>query len=191
MKRFHLLVLCALTASAAAAATPTDPVIGSRVPAFSVQLLDISGPEPKAEPFDSAKTKRLTAYIMVGTRCPTTAAYAERFAAAQREYAGKGVDFVYIYANREDTKDEKIGFHRTNGLGGRLVVEGGGGIARQFGAKRTTEIFLANAEGTVVFHGGIDDSRDAAAVKQQFLKLALEETLAGKPVTTTAAPVFA
>lgn len=191
MKRFHLLVLCALTASAAAAATPTDPVIGSRVPAFTSQLLDISGPEPKTEAFESVKAKRVTAYVMVGTRCGTTAAYTDRFAALQREYAGKGVDFVYVYANREDTKDEKIAFHRTKGLGGRMIADGGGEVARQLGAKRTTEIFLANTEGTVVFHGGIDDSRDAAAVKQQFLKLALEETLAGKPVTTTAAPVFA
>jgi hypothetical protein len=43
----------------------------------------------------------------------------------------------------------------------------------------------------VVFHGGIDDSRDAAGVKEQFLRMALDETLAGKPVTKTAAQVFA
>jgi len=37
----------------------------------------------------------------------------------------------------------------------------------------------------------MDDSRDAAGVKQQFLKTAIDETIGGKPVTTTTAQVFA
>lgn len=186
--RIAILVASFFTAAAGLAA---DPLVGRRLPSFSTEVLDLAGGKPRPSVFESDKATRPTVYIMVGTRCPATGDYAGRFAALQREYAARGVDFIYVYANREDTKEEKIAFHRAKDLGGRLVADGGGEIARRLGATRTTEVFLADAQGTIVFHGGIDDSRSAAGVKQQFLKMALDATLAGQPVAVTSAQVFA
>jgi hypothetical protein len=72
-----------------------------------------------------------------------------------------------------------------------MVDDQGGLLARQFAARRTTEIFLADKSGQVVFHGGLDDNRDAASVKQRFLAQAIDEVLAGKPVTVAQSQVFA
>jgi hypothetical protein len=50
-------------------------------------------------------------------------------------------------------------------------------------ARRTTEVFLAKADGTTVDHGGVDDLPDAAGVKRPFVANAMDELLAKKPLT--------
>jgi hypothetical protein len=64
-------------------------------------------------------------------------------------------------------------------------------VAHVLGAQRTSELFVADKKGVVVYHGAVDDSRDPNAVKQRYLAPALDETLAGKAVTTPASQVFA
>ena len=44
-------------------------------------------------------------------------------------------------------------------------------------------------DGSIVFRGGIDDSRDEAGVKRRHLAEAIKEVLAGKPVSVTTAKV--
>ncbi len=188
------LIAWALASSAAAANTPTAPTgtgIGQQLPQFTAQLTDLSGGKPKAVEFDSHKIKRPTVFIFVGTHCATTAGYTERMGQLERAYHPKGVDFVYLYPNREDTAEIQRAFHTEKKLGGTLIDDQGARLAKLLAARRTTEVFLVNKDGTIVFHGGIDDSRDGTAVTQRYLATALDETLAGKPVTTTASQVFA
>jgi hypothetical protein len=191
---FVSFMACAVVAGAAdeKAAPATGTGIGQHIPAFKAQLLDAAAGTPRpATDFDSQRQNRITAYVFVGTHCPATQAYAERLAALDRGYAPKKVDFVYIYPNREDTLDAKLEFHQQKHLQGRLIDDRGGAIAKQFGAQRTSEIVLTDAHGTVVYHGAIDDSRDPKAVKEHYLQTALDQTLAGKPVTTATTDVQA
>jgi len=173
------------------AAAGNDPVVGQHIPPFTSQVLNMSGEASKTTPFDSAAAKRITTYMVIGVNCPATQAYSERVSQLQKAYGPKGVDFIYVYSNREDTLDGKIAFHRERHLGGMLIDDQGGAVAKKLGARRTSELFLANKEGTVVYHGGVDDSRDPAGVKQQYLKMALDQTLAGSPVTVSTSPVQA
>ena len=54
---------------------------------------------------------------------------------------------------------------------------------KAFGATKTPEAFLFDANGKLAYHGAIDDnSEDANAVKSHYLKDALEAVLSGKPV---------
>ena len=64
------------------------------------------------------------------------------------------------------------------------VVDAGSTVARAFGAERTPEAFLFAADGTLVYHGTIDDNaEDASQVKQHFLRDALEAVATSQPVT--------
>lgn len=183
MKKLAVLVLTAwLSALGPAAHADADPIVGQHLPPFTAQVLDVSAEAPTTTTFDSAATKKVTAYMTLGTMCGASMAYAERMSQLQQLYAAKDVDFIYIYANREDTLDRKIAFHRERKLGGRLIDDKGGEVAKKLGAKRTSEIFLANKEGDLVYHGAVDDSRDPGGVKQHYLQMALDETLAGAPV---------
>jgi hypothetical protein len=57
-------------------------------------------------------------------------------------------------------------------------------LADEFGANRTPECFLFNADGKHVYHGAIDDNPgDASSVNRKHLKVAMDEMTAGKDVS--------
>jgi len=67
------------------------------------------------------------------------------------------------------------------------LIDESGETGRAYGAKRTPEMYVINADGIVVYHGAIDDikSVDPAdlAKAKNLVAAAIEETLAGKPVS--------
>jgi hypothetical protein len=118
--------------------------------------------------------------------------YQERFMRLAQAYGPKGVEFVYIYPNRNDSPEHEQAFHKEKNLGGRLIDDRGGRLAGLFKAEKTTEVFLADKKGAIVYHGAVDDSRnDDTAVQKRYVATALDELLAGKPVTITVSPVDA
>ena len=189
---FTLIAAASVAFAATDAKAPAEGTgIGDRVPAFTAPAIDLSGTQPKTADFDSHKTTRATAYVFVGCTCPATNAYAERLTQLEHTYAPKGVDFLFLYPNKNDTTEEKLAFHKQKQFTGRLIDDEGGKLAHLFKATRTSELFLTDKKGIVVYHGAIDDSRDPAQVKQRYLANALDEMIAGKPVTTSMSEVFA
>jgi len=197
LKRALLLLCCALLGGGVAAAgadtdgVPTGTGIGQRIPRFTAQAVSVSGDTQQTEAFDSHTTTRLTTYVIAGTRCPATAAYAERLTRLERLYGPQGVDFVYIYPNRDDSREAKLGFHKEKRFTGRLIDDQGAPIARLLGAQRTSELLLVDKAGTIVYRGAVDDSREEAGVQKRYLQSALDELLGGKRITTASSQVFA
>jgi hypothetical protein len=185
------LSLLVLLGSAAVAAPVVGTKVGDRVPQFTATLVNVSGAEPKKTDFDSHATPRATAYVFVGTTCPATKDYLERMRDLEKTYGGKKVDFVFIYPNRPDTSDAKLAFHKDAKLTSPMVDDQGAKLALALGAKRTSEVVLTDKGGVILFRGGIDDNRSATNVTQRYLVTAIDEHLAGKPVTTTTAQVLA
>jgi len=198
MKPIALAVsLCVLLATtpalvrAAKTDVPTGTGIGQHLPQFTTPIIEVSDNKPKTTEFDSQRTTRPTIYIFVGTHCPATAAYAERLTQLEQAYEPKGIDFIYIYPNREDSSEAKLAFHGEKKFTGRVIDDQGAKLAHLFNAQRTSELFLVNKDGTIVYHGAIDDSRDPGAVKQRYLANALDEMLAGRAITTASTDVNA
>ena len=186
---YAFVFACAAAASADKTDVASGTEIGQRLPQFTAPAIDVSS--GKTVEFDSHKTTRPTIYIFVGTHCPATGAYAERLTELEKTYGPKGVEVVYLYPNNEDTKEAAAAFHKEKKFTGRLIHDQGAQLARLFKAQRTTELFLVNKDGVIVYHGAIDDSRDPGAVKQRYLATALDELLAGKPITTASSQVSA
>ncbi|HYD47842.1 MAG TPA: redoxin domain-containing protein [Terriglobales bacterium] len=174
------------------ASRPVPVEIGKQVPAFEADLIELAGDSEKVHKFDSHKNGKVVAYIIVGTRCPSTQAYAERMSKLAATFAPKGVEVIYVYPNRDDPREAKVAFHQSKRLGGRWIDDINGRVARLLGALRTTEVFITDTKGTLVYHGAIDDTRDDPnAVKQQYAAAALDQVLTNKAITTPASQVFA
>jgi peroxiredoxin len=64
-------------------------------------------------------------------------------------------------------------------------------VARAYGAERTPEIFLFDKDGTLRYHGTVDDNYDdPTAVRSHYFIDALEAVLEGsEPATPETAPV--
>jgi hypothetical protein len=175
----------------ALATAPAAADDGEKIPRFAAKLVDLSGEKAKPADFDSHEAKQVVAYLFLGTGCPATRAYVERIKALERAWHPKGVRFVHLYPNRTDTGEEKVEFHKERGFAGPMVDDREGRIAKLLGAKRTTEVVLVSKDGRIFYRGGLDDSRDPDGVGKRYVAAALEEHLAGKPVTIARAPVFA
>lgn len=69
-----------------------------------------------------------------------------------------------------------------------LLLDSDGKVGKLYQAKTTPHIFIVDPKGKLVYNGAIDDTPSAnpadIANAKPLVKLALEEALAGKPITT-------
>jgi len=70
-----------------------------------------------------------------------------------------------------------------------MLLDESGSVGHLYGAKTTPHLYVVNTKGVLVYQGAIDDkpSTDAEDIPgaRNHLKMALDETLAGKPVTVS------
>ena len=68
-----------------------------------------------------------------------------------------------------------------------VLLDPTGAVGKQYGAKTTPHMFVINPDGILIYNGAIDDkpSTNPADIPgaQNYVKRALDETMAGKPVS--------
>src|SRR5690606_19492337 len=71
------------------------------------------------------------------------------------------------------------------------VVDEGSEAARAFGATRTPQVFLFDADGQLVYEGTIDDSpSDAGQVEEEYFRDAMNQLLAGTDIAVQKTKAF-
>ena len=139
---------------------------------------------------DSHKPARPTAYVFLGTTCPTTQMYLGRVAALDKQF-GEKVTFVYLYPNVTDAPEAKKAHFAKLGVHGLFVDDQGAKIAKRVGAQRTTEVIVIDKKSNIVYRGAIDDNKEERRVARRHLAVALDEVLAGKKIGTPKTDVHA
>jgi peroxiredoxin len=113
----------------------------------------------------------------------------------QQEYTDKGVVWLTINSNAPGTwgnlspeqATQKITEWNTHQTA--LLLDPEGKAGRAYGAKNTPNMVIINPEGKIIYEGAIDskatpDSHDIPS-STNYVKVALDESLGGKPVTTS------
>jgi peroxiredoxin len=151
--------------------------------------------DTKGQPFSLAdlKAKKAVVVIFIGTQCPINNAYMPRLVELHESYAGKGVQLVAIDANIQDSAEEVAEHAAKHKLPFPVLRDSTGDVARQFGARRTPEAFVLDADRKIRYQGRIDDQFGVSISRprptQRDLALAIDEVLAGKKVTQPTTPV--
>ncbi|BCW93155.1 MAG: thioredoxin family protein [Thermoanaerobaculum sp.] len=120
--------------------------------------------------------------------CPWVKAWQARMVALGNEYSQKGVGVVAVNSNDvtaypDDDMEHMIAQAKEHGYRFPYVMDATSDVARAFGATRTPEAFLFDAQGKLVYHGAIDDNAEKPQeVKKTYLADALAAVVAGKPV---------
>lgn len=136
---------------------------------------------------------RVFGVIFHCNHCPYAQAWEDRLIQTQRDYAPRGVRFVLINSN-DPTRYPEDGFEKmreraaAKGYPFPYLFDETQEVARAYGATRTPEIFLFDAQRVLRYHGAPDDNyEDPAAVRHPYLRDALEALLAGRtpPVPET------
>ena len=156
------------------------------------KIEDFSLPELRGQTYSLgvfAKSK-LVVVAFLGTECPLAKTYGPRLAALAKEYKERGVAFVGINSNAQDTPAEIAAEVFAQGIEFPFFKDSEQRVADQFGAQRTPEVFVLDAGRVVRYWGRIDDqygighARDKAG--REDLRIALDELLAGKAVSVPA-----
>ncbi|MEX2173831.1 MAG: redoxin domain-containing protein [Pirellulaceae bacterium] len=179
---FAALATFVLPAEAAEPAERVSP-LGRQIDDF--RLGDFRGKDWSLAEFAGRKA---VVVAFVGVECPLVAHYAARLQQLADKYQDKGVAFLAIDANQQDSLTELAAFARRHKVEFPLLKDPGNRVADAFAAQRTPEVFLLDQDRRVVYHGRIDDQYtygiQRPKVEQNYLVNALEQLLASKAIET-------
>ncbi len=141
------------------------------------------------------KDKKAVVVIFLGCECPINNQFLPELALLHKEYAGRGVQFLGVNSNRQDTPERVAGHARKYKIPFPVLKDPDNRVADEFGARRTPEVFVLGPGGKVLYQGRIDDQfgigyQRPGKPTRRDLAAALDDVLAGKPVAVAATPVF-
>jgi len=188
MKTKLLTALLAIAASTALFAADS-PAVGTNAPDFS--LTDSKG---KTQSVSQYKGK----YVVLewfNPECPFVKKHygSGNMQKLQEEFTAKGVVWLSIDSSAPglegnltaEQANAKIAEWKTKQTA--LVLDPDGKAGRSYGAKNTPHMFVISPEGKIVYEGAIDSKATPnpsdIASSTNYVKVALEESLAGKTVS--------
>ncbi|MGH9866725.1 MAG: thioredoxin family protein [Candidatus Polarisedimenticolia bacterium] len=185
-RRSLALTMATLAAAAVfAAEVPQAIAVGKPAPDFT-----LPGSDGSTHALSDLRSSKGVVIIFVSTRCPVSNAYNERMARLADTYSSKGIRFVGINANKAEQPEEIADHARKHQWSFPVLKDAGNKVADLYGATVTPEAFVVDPSGVVRYHGRIDDSQDAPAVKARDLDEALDALLAGREVAKKEAKAF-
>lgn len=112
----------------------------------------------------------------------------------QREWTGRGVIWLTVISSAPGKQgfvtasDENAYVKQVNAAPTAVLLDPTGTLGHLYEAKTTPHMFIINPQGTLIYNGAIDDrpTADRSDINgaKNYVSAALEQALAGKPVTT-------
>lgn len=184
-------ILIAATAIAISAPAVAAAVVGQPAPAFTAT--DSNGKSHSL----SAYRGKTVVLEWTNAECPFVQKFYTAGDMQRTQSAARADGVVWLTINSGATgKQGNVNGQQANAIMKRqgfnstaYLLDASGDIGRAYGAKTTPHMFVIDPKGTLVYAGGIDNipSADPADIgkAQSFVKLALADIKAGKPVATT------
>ncbi len=187
MIRLGWIVVALLPGLALAGENTPNAGIGAKVTSF--KLRDYRGAERSLDEFASNKAIVLA---FVSCECPVARQYGPRLASLAKEYESKGVAFVAIDPNQQDSPSDIAKYSKEAKIGFPILKDVNNVLADQLGVQRTTEVFVLDPDRVIRYRGRIDDQYNVGINRpkpqRNDLAEALTEMLAGKAVSQPTTP---
>ena len=154
------------------------------------KLPRFSGIDLQGKYFESSRVETpVTVLFFTGTGCPVVRQSIPKLKEIYGKYKGDQVTFLLINTSAEDslqTIEKEMRELRVSPV--RVLVDDKQALTLGFGVDRTAEVIaIDNRESRLIYRGAIDDQLTDGGQKpkatEHYLKTALEEFFAGKPVT--------
>ncbi len=159
--------------------------LGSKAPPFSLPATD--GKSYSLNDFADAK---VLVIFFTCNHCPYVTGSDEVTRKTAQRFAPQGVRFVGINSNSpntypQDSFDNMVLRMKQQQFPWLYLYDATQDIAKAYGALRTPHFFVFDSQRKLVYTGrGVDNPRDTSKMTVNNLDNALEELLAGKPITT-------
>lgn len=190
MQSFRTAGLAGVVALAASGAALGAAKVGEPAPAFKAQ-----GATGKAVSLSDYQGK----YVVLewtNEGCPFVQKHYKsgNMQKLQTEYTGKDVAWLTVFSSKPgaqghvDARGAQKFKSDQKAASTALVLDDSGTIGRLYDAQTTPNMYVIDPDGKLIYAGAIDDtpSADPADIptSKNFVRLALEESMAGKPVST-------
>jgi peroxiredoxin len=169
---------------AAALAGETSALsLGEAAPMATVKMKGVDGRELSIADIQGGKG---TLVMFSCNHCPYVKAWEDRIATIGNGAPAQGIGVIVINPNDLDAypDDDYAAMQRRaqeKGFKFPYVVDATSDVARAFGATRTPEVYLFDADGKLAYKGAIDDNaQDAAKVQRRYLADAIEALATGR-----------
>jgi peroxiredoxin len=125
--------------------------------------------------------------VFTCNHCPYALAWHERIQDVARDYADRGVRVVQVNANDavkhpRDSLEAMKARVDAGEFASPYLHDGTQEVARAWGAKTTPDVFVTDSSG-VVYRGAPDADHGDPSLNAQWLRSALDDVLAGRPVS--------
>jgi peroxiredoxin len=157
--------------------------IGDEAPGFELPATD--GNTYRLADFDD----RVVVIFFTCNHCPYVTGSDEVTRQTAEQFGAQGVRFVGINSNSantyaEDSFDHMVERMRSHGFPWLYLHDKSQEVARLYGALRTPHFYVFDQDRRLVYTGrGVDNPRDTSQMSTNDLATALEEHLAGNPVS--------
>ena len=130
--------------------------------------------------------------------CPYTKKHYEsgNMQRLQKEWTAKGVVWFTVISSAPGTQgfvtptQENDYLKQMNAVPTAVLMDPGGTLGHLYAAKTTPHMYIIDPQGTLIYNGAIDDhptpDQSDIASSKNYVSLALEEAMSGKPVADPA-----
>ncbi len=153
--------------------------VGKKIGDFSLPRADKPG-APMTTVL-GGKTQTATVVLFTSARCPCANAYTDRVRDLAAAFLPRGVRFVGVYSNQDESLADIAAHARDARLGFPALKDDRAQAADHFKAHVTPEVFVLDKNAVLRYHGRFDDSRDPAQTTTHELRDAVSAVLSGKP----------
>lgn len=169
-RTFRLAALLALFPAALASASFTPPA--------NVQGADaVTGKPVELRLRDAAKASVI---VFVSAKCPCSMSHEGALRDLAKEFSTQGFQFVAVHSNTDEPAEIAEPHFQAAGFPFPVVQDRDAKIANTWGALKTPHVFVVNAQGEVLYQGGVDDSHVQSTSTRPYLRDALVAIQAGQ-----------
>jgi len=158
------------------------------------RLIDFTLPATDGNTYNASQVlSRAKALIVTFTcnHCPYARAWEDRLNQIVHDYDARGVHMLAISSNDvvrypADNMENMAKRALEKRFVFPYLLDESQNVAHAYGAERTPELFIFDADGRLRYHGAPDDNyEDEQAVKQPYARAALDAIVADKEVATS------
>jgi peroxiredoxin len=156
---------------------------GDAAPDFALK-----GVDGQTHSLAALRDRPIVVLVFTGIECPRGRAAEPRLADLARAYEAKGVAFLAINANRNESDAEVLEHVKKTAWPIPVLRDPGGKVAALYKVEVQPTALVLDASRRIRYRGMIDDHKVEEFVRNRYLHDALEALLAGKEPAVTSTP---
>ncbi|MFN7731062.1 MAG: redoxin domain-containing protein [Pirellula sp.] len=165
--------------------TPENATNGEASPTATELQAFWQRPDVRGQSIPALPSTQVRVIAFLGCDCPVAKLYAKRLQELASIYTPRGVQWIGVMSNLQDTPEDIVAFCDAMQLEFPFLHDADQQIAKAFHATRTAEVIVLANDGSIVYRGRIDDQYSPGIKRSQStqheLRDALDAALAGQP----------